>query len=618
MGALVELRVLEGPNLYVTRAAVKLTLDVSGLLGLEPAAAQVLATRLGLGATRPGAAGSGFRQRFAVRLLARLVRRLAAEVGVTRLAVRVRTTGDLERLVVAYPWRRRGTATALGEQLGAVLDRLAADPAGDVDGVLAEAGATIRAAEPGETPRTLVPRIPVIAVTGTNGKTTTARMVAHIARSAGLHVGWSSTDGIYVDGVLVEEGDYSGPSGAGRVLAHPEVQLAVTETARGGILLRGIGVTHNDVSVVTNISADHLGAHGIDTLDQLAEVKGVVPRITRPGGWAVLNADDPRTLSMREATRASVWAFSRDPESPGIRDALGTRGRATTLIDGWISVLGVSGDARPVVPIADVPMTLAGLSRFNVENALAATSAALAAGLSWEAVADGLRGFVPGPDLNPGRMNVYSLGDVTVVVDLAHNEAGLTALTEIMRGLRAPGGRLLLAVGTAGDRTDAIVEALGEMAARDADRVVVVHKDDYLRGRSRESLDALYAAGAARVGVESLPSYPSELEGLQVLAAEAEPGDVVAVMTHQDRPALDAWLRAQGATVDGTDELRRKVLVATGEGSGAAPGAASGLGAGTQPDGAGTLLGENVTGVEHAAGPQAEAATPDATGETVA
>ncbi len=428
MAALVELRVLEGPNLYVTRAAVKLTLDVSGLLGLEPAAAQALAIRLGMGKTRPGAAGSGFRQRFAVRLLARLVRRMAAEVGVTRLAVRVRTTGDVERLVVAYPWRRRGTAIALGEQLGVALDRLAAEPCGDVDDVLAAAGAAIRAADPGETPRTVVPRIPVVAVTGTNGKTTTARMVAHIGREAGLHVGWSSTDGIYVDGELVEEGDYSGPSGAGRVLAHREVQLAVTETARGGILLRGIGVTHNDVSVVTNVSADHLGAHGIDTLDQLAEVKGVVPRITRPGGWAVLNADDPRTLSMREATRASVWVFSRDPDSPGIREALGTRGRATTLIDGWISVLGIAGDARPVVPVADVPMTLAGLSRFNVENALAATSAALAAGLPWEAVADGLRGFVPGPDLNPGRMNVYSLGDVTVVIDLAHNEAGLTAL----------------------------------------------------------------------------------------------------------------------------------------------------------------------------------------------
>ncbi len=562
MSALVELRVLEGPNLYVSRAAIKVTLDVSDLMRLDPEAARSLAVGLGLGPTRPGAASSGFRQRFAARLLARLVRRMAAEVGVTRLAVRVRPTSRVDRLVVAYPWRRRGTATALGEQLGGVLARLAADPEGDVACVLAEAGSVIRAADPGDTPSTVVPRVPVVAVTGTNGKTTTARMIAHIARTAGLHVGWSSTDGIYVDGVLVEAGDYSGPSGAARVLAHPEVQLAVTETARGGILLRGIGVTHNDVSVVTNISADHLGLHGIDTLDQLAEVKGVVPRITRPGGWAVLNGDDPRAFAMRTQSRAPTWVFSRDPDAPAIREVVGTRGRATTLIDGWVSVLGAGVDARPVLPVADVPMTLAGLSRHNVENALAATSAALAAGLSWDAVAEGLRSFVPGPDLNPGRMNVYSLGEVTVVIDLAHNEAGLEALLEIMRGLRAPGGRLLLGLGTAGDRSDAIVEALGELAAHDADRIVVVHKSDYLRGRSMPELDALFAAGAARVGVGPMPSYPSEGDGLQALLADARPGDVVAVMTHQDRAGLDAWLRAQGATVDGADELRGKVVAA--------------------------------------------------------
>ncbi len=561
MSALVELRVLEGPNLYVTRAAVKLTLDISGLLGLDTDRARALAVDVGLGPTRPGGPGSGFRQRFCVRLLARLVRRLAAEVGVTRVAVRVRPTTRLDRLVVAYPWRRRGLAIALGEQLGAVLDRLAADSGAQVDDLITEAGAVIRATDAGGGPQTLVPRVPVVAVTGTNGKTTTSRMIAHMGRAAGLHVGWSSTDGIYIDGDLVEEGDYSGPSGAGRVLAHPEVQLAVTETARGGILLRGIGVTHNDVSVVTNISADHLGLHGIDTLDQLAEVKGVVPRITRPGGWVVLNGDDPRTLAMRTTVRAPVWVFSRDPDSPGVREAVSTRGRATTLIDGWVSVLGAGEDARPLVPIVDVPMTLAGLSRFNVENALAATSAALAVGLPWEAAVDGLRTFAPGPDLNPGRMNVYSLGDVSVVIDLAHNEAGLEALLEIMRGLRAPGGRLLLGLGTAGDRSDEIVEALGERGLRDADVVVVVHKSDYLRGRSMVDLDARYAAGAARVGAAPPVSYPSEGDGLRALLAEARPGDVVAVMTHQDRVELDAWLRAEGATVDRPDDLRRKVLV---------------------------------------------------------
>ena len=149
-------------------------------------------------------------------------------------------------------------------------------------------------------------------------------MIAHIAREAGHLVGWSNTDGIYVDGELVEAGDYSGPSGAGRVLAHEEVDFAVTETARGGILLKGIGVVSNDVSVVTNVTADHLGLQGIDTVDQLAEVKGVVPRITKKSGWAVLNADDPRVFAMRTTTPARPWVFSRDPDSPALREVLAT------------------------------------------------------------------------------------------------------------------------------------------------------------------------------------------------------------------------------------------------------------------------------------------------------
>ena len=230
----------------------------------------------------------------------------------------------------------------------------------------------------------------------------------------------------------MEAGDYSGPSGAGRVLALPGVQLAVTETARGGILLRGIGVRSNDVSVVTNVSADHLGLQGIDTLDQLAEVKAVVTKITKATGWAVLNGDDPRVFAMRSDIRARVWVFSRDPDSPSIREVIGHGGRACTVIDGWISVLAPASDPDPLVRVVDVPMTLSGLSRFNVENALAACSAALGAGLPRAAVIEGLASFAPGHEHNPGRMNIYSLGGVTVIIDLAHNEAGLEALLEVM------------------------------------------------------------------------------------------------------------------------------------------------------------------------------------------
>ncbi len=559
--SLVELRVLEGPNLYFPRAAIKLTLDLTALSEADADLVTRFARRTGLRNVRPGEPGSGFRQRFVARAVAKLVRQIAAESGTNRLAVRVRPTSDPHRLVVAYPWRRRERAQALGRAVAEVLDSL---PGNDIDELVDRAARQVEAAEPGASPTTLRPKVPVIAVTGTNGKTTTARLIAHIARTTGMHVGWSSTDGIYVDGELVEAGDYSGPSGAGRVLAHREVELAVTETARGGILLRGIGLVYNDVSVVTNVSADHLGLHGIDTVDQLAEVKGVVPRITKPDGWSVLNADDPRVLAMRTTIKARPWVFSRDPDSPAVREVVGDGGRATTVIDGWLSVLVANADPDPLVEVVDIPMTLAGLSRFNVENALAAASAALAIGLSREAVIEGLKTFRPGPEHNPGRMNIYSVGDVTAVVDLAHNEAGLEALLEIMAGLRPPGGRLLLGLGTAGDRTDDLIRSLGEIAGRDADQVAVVHKHEYLRGRDPDEMADLFREGAAHVGMQGIPAYDSELDGLVALMGQAAPGDVVAVMCHQDRGGLDAWIRDQGGTVDHPETLTAKVRAARG------------------------------------------------------
>jgi cyanophycin synthetase len=332
----------------------------------------------------------------------------------------------------------------------------------------------------------------------------------------------------------------------------------VTETARGAILLKGVGVAYNHVSVFTNVSADHLGLHGIDTLDQLAEVKGVVARITKKSGWAVLNGDDPRVFAMRTTTPAQPWVFSRDPDSPALREILSHAGRATTIIDGWITVLE-GNRADPLVQVADVPMTLSGLSRFNVENALAAASAALAAGIHRKHVVAGLRSFLPDAEHNPGRMNFFSLGEISVVMDLAHNEVSLEAMIEIMRGVRAPGKRLLLGLGAVGDRTADLLEMLGEIAARDADVLAIGHKQKYLRGRTVEELDALFRTGAERVGVTDIVSYPTELESLQALVAIAEPGDVVGLMCHAERQEVYDWLAAEGATPDTPEQLRSKV-----------------------------------------------------------
>lgn len=560
-GSLVELRVLEGPNLYFPRAAIKLTLDITGLATVPEDAASRFARRIGLASSRPGAPDSGFRQRFATRAVARLVRAIAHESGTTRLAVRVRPTSDQHRIVVAFPWMHRERAQVMARSVADVLDAV---PGTDVETAVSEAAERVAAAEPGLAPHTITPRVPVVAVTGTNGKTTTSRMIAHIARTDGKLVGWSNTDGIYIDGELVEAGDYSGPSGAGRVLSHGEVQFAVTETARGGILLKGIGLTRNDVSVVTNVSADHLGLHGIDTVDQLAEVKSVVPQITRKDGWAVLNGDDPRVFDMRHVIKARPWVFSRDPDSPHLREVLSAGGRATTVIDGWVSVLTPNADPDPLVRLVDVPMTLAGLSRFNVENTLAAASAALAAGIPRATVVEGLRTFRPDPEHNPGRMNFFSVGEVSVVVDLAHNEAGLEALLEIMNGVRRPGARLLLALGAVGDRQDELIEKLGEIGARDSDVLAIAHKEHYLRGRSVSDLDALMRAGAERVGVTDVESYPTEVAGLAALVAQAQPGDVVGLMCHAERQAVYDWLGAHGGTADTPEVLREKVRAAAG------------------------------------------------------
>ena len=564
--SLVELRVLEGPNLYFPRAAIKLTLDISGLAAVSETTAKRFATRIGLKSARPGAPDSGFRQRFALRAVGRLVRAIATEAGTSKLGVRVRPTSDAHRIVVAYPWAHRERAEVMGRVVAEVLDAL---PRGDVEEQVGVAAEQVRSSAPGPGPHTITPRIPVVAVTGTNGKTTTSRMIAHIARTDGRLVGWSNTDGIYVDGELVEAGDYSGPSGAGRVLAHEGVEFAVTETARGGILLKGIGLTRNDVSVVTNVSADHLGLHGIDTLDQLAEVKGVVPRITRRSGWAVLNGDDPRVLAMRATVKAQPWVFSRDPSSPAIREVLDAGGRATTVIDGWVSVLRSNADPDPLVELVDVPMTLAGLSRFNVENTLAAASAALAAGISREVVIEGLRTFLPDAEHNPGRMNFFSVPtpdgqSLSVVMDLAHNEAGLEALLEIMNGVRGPGARILLGIGVVGDRTDDLIEMIGEIAARDADVIAIGHKERYLRGRTVEELDGLMRAGAARVGVTGVPAYPTEVACLSALVGQALPGDVVGLMCHAERQEAYDWIAEHGGTPDTPDTLVAKAQASAG------------------------------------------------------
>jgi cyanophycin synthetase len=555
----VEVRLLEGPNLYFPRPAVKLTLDVAGWLRVGDEKVEAVARALGIGAIDAGARGSEQRLRATARLAVQLTRRLAAAAGTGRLGVRGRTGPEFGRVIVAFPWRRRGAAEALA---GAVATGMAAVLRRSPRRVIVELAGAVSSSDPGHEPAVPDPEIPVVQVTGTNGKTTTTRLLAHMVMTAGKRVAFSSTDGVYRNERLVKRGDYSGFGGAAMALAQ-RPDIAVLETARGGILLRGIGVLHNDVAVVTNVSADHLDLHGISTVDQLAEVKATITRITRPEGWVVLNADDPRVLAMRRTASARPWLFSLDPRHPALRDTLAARGRAITVLDG--TIVWMDGPAvHPLVDVDRVPVTLAGLSRMYTQNALAAAAAGLAVGLSPRQVSRGLRTFILDPKKNPGRTNLFSLDRRTLVLDYAHNEAGMDGLVEILQGLRPPGREIWLAIGTAGDRTDEILRGFAVRAALGADHLAIAELLRYLRGRAREDVIARLRQGAARAGKHDVPVYPDELRALRALLRSSAPGDVVGITALAQRAQAFRWLSGQGARLLGPAEVRRLVKAAGG------------------------------------------------------
>jgi len=380
--------------------------------------------------------------------------------------------------------------------------------------------------------------IPLVAVTGTNGKTTTTRLIAHVLASMGKRVGHTDTDGIVIAGEQVEEGDWAGWGGARRVLTDSEVDVAVLETSRGGILRRGLGFSSCDVSVVTNVSPDHLGEFGIETPEQMIQVKGIIVLATQPNGHVVLNADDPLVLSLREWASAPVMLFSRDPQNVAVTEHL-TNGGATVRSNG-IFIEALFPTERGQIPLADIPITFNGAAQHNVENALAAIGACLSLGVPLATIATALRDFMPSAVHNTNRLNVFQRDDVTVVFDYAHNEAGLASLLRFGETLRQQhGGRILLLLGGPGDRPDNHIIAQGRLAGQ-VDALLLHEEERYLRGRQPGETTALYRQGAEAAGLTSkrITLYADEVAALDAALAQAQPGDVVLAVAHAQRSTM--------------------------------------------------------------------------------
>ncbi|MDH3732017.1 MAG: Mur ligase family protein [Gemmatimonadota bacterium] len=391
-----------------------------------------------------------------------------------------------------------------------------------------------------EIPWDLVHDVPVAQVTGTNGKTTTVRLIGAMVRAAGKVPGISSTDWIAAGDAVLDHGDYSGPGGARQVLRHPRVECAVLETARGGMLRRGLALERTDVALVNNVAADHLGEFGVHDLDALAECKFVVARAAR---HLVLNADDPVVRSHAGAQSVPITWFTLDATDPLVVEHIAAGGKACALERGRL-VLSAEGQKLAIAEVADVPVTLGGAARHNVANALAAIGVAVELGLNPRAIGDGLRGFESTPEVNPGRLNEFEISGARFIVDFAHNPHGMDALLEMAAAL--PARRRLITLGQAGDRDDEAIRALARATWKATpDRVLIKAMTQYLRGREEGEIPAvleseLRAAGATD---DHLQHTGSEVETARAAVEWAREGDLVLLITHAERDQVIAFLR---------------------------------------------------------------------------
>ncbi len=385
-------------------------------------------------------------------------------------------------------------------------------------------------------------RIPLVAITGTNGKTTTTRLMAHMARQAGFNAGYTTTEGIYINGNCIHQGDCTGPVSARAVLHDPTVDFAVLECARGGILRSGLGFDQCDVSIVTNVSEDHLGLRGIQTMDQLARVKAVVAHSTKRDGYSILNADDDLVFKMSEELDCKIALFSMRANNPRVRKHCELGGIAAIIDKGFLTICKGQWKIR-VEKMADIPLSMEGKATAMIKNILPATLAAVVNNFSIDTIRQALKTFIPSPEFTPGRMNVFHFGGFDVMIDYAHNSAGFEELKRFIAAVKAT--RKVGIVAAVGDRREEDIRNVGVYAAEIFDEVIIRHDTD-LRGRTREELNRLILEGVYSVDPQKCVKIISEeRDALQFAMDHAVKGSFITVCSDKVQSTIEFVSKAR-------------------------------------------------------------------------
>ena len=385
-------------------------------------------------------------------------------------------------------------------------------------------------------------RIPIVTITGTNGKTTTSRLIATMAKQAGFVTGYTTTDGIYINDQLVLKGDCSGPQSAQFVLKDPSVEYAVLECARGGILRSGLGFDQCDCAVVTNVAEDHLGLDGIDTLEKLAKVKSVLPETVSSTGYAVLNADDDRVYAMKDRLDCKIALFSMYADNVRIEEHCSKGGLAAVYENGYL-LLRTGNHLIPIEEARNIPLTFGGKAEFNIANALAASLAAYTNRVKLNTIREVLRAFVPSYETTPGRVNVFEFGDFNVVIDYAHNPHAVKAVGKFINSFGVQ--KKVGIITGVGDRRDEDIIALGEESAKIFDEIIIRHDDD-MRGRTVEEVENLITRGVVNINPAIPITYSmSECEALDYAIDHAVSNSIVVLLTENIKKVTECVLQHQ-------------------------------------------------------------------------